>query len=117
MFELTPNDFLDRGQRLASKFSSKPTIVKFYLPQCGWCKASQPDYVALDKTAGAYFNVAQMDISKYREWSFDVNNSSVTGYKLKGYPTYAVFVKSTFRTLYNGNRTTSDMLSVLAHLA
>ncbi len=117
MFELKPTDFMDNGQKLTSKFASKPTIVKFYLPKCIWCIRSQGDFVKLDKMASADFNVAQMDASKYPSFIDTLNGSNIFGFQVQGFPTYAIFVRGEFRTLYKGDRTTANMINSLIHVA
>ncbi len=115
MFDLTPADFSADGQKLASRFASKTTIVKFYLPNCIWCKRSQPDYEKLDKIAGGDFNIAQADCSKYRQIPEMVKGSKVYGYTIQGYPTYVIFVKGEYRMMYEGDRSTKDMINALVH--
>jgi thiol-disulfide isomerase/thioredoxin len=117
--ELTLKDFeIDNPQKLASKYSTKVTIIKFYLPECGWCKKSQPEYVKLDSLAGKDFNVLQVNCEQV-PIADAINSSNIFGFAINGYPTYAIYVNGLYKKLYEGDRSAFSILNelVLAHSA
>jgi thiol-disulfide isomerase/thioredoxin len=116
MFYLSKKDFNEKNnQQLNWPLSNGISIVKFYAPWCGYCKKSQPDYEKLDKRASGDFNICMYDIESGDNKLFlqDINNSSLYGFKVEGYPTHVIFSNGNYLKVYNGER---DYTSILDEL-
>lgn len=116
MFQLSKKDFNNNDtQQLSKKFSKKITIVKFYADWCGHCKRSQPDYELLDKFAGRDFNICMYNVDEPSNKDFlrVINNSSLYGFKVEGYPTHIIFVKGKYYETYEGPRDARSILNKL----
>jgi protein disulfide-isomerase/protein disulfide-isomerase A6 len=116
MFYLTKKDF-DQVNPQAIKLRGI-TIVKFFAPWCGHCKSSQPSYESLDSVAGKEFNIAMYNIKDADNEKFleAINQSSLNGYKVLGFPTHVVFVDGKFLEVYEGPRNAKAMLNYLLQI-
>lgn len=119
MFQLSKKDFqLLDSQQLSKKFSKKVTIVKFFAKWCGHCKNSQPDYELLDSFAGRDFNVCMYDVDGpgNKEFLDEINNSTLYGFKVEGYPTHVIFSNGKFVEVYEGPRDAKSILNRLLQI-
>jgi protein disulfide-isomerase-like protein len=81
------------------------TLVEFYAPWCGHCKALAPEYEKLGELAeGKQFTIAKVDAT--------VAEKSAGGYEVEGYPTIK-FIANGFPIDYKGGRNANDMLEWL----
>jgi thiol-disulfide isomerase/thioredoxin len=111
MNHLTKKDFDSKDpQRLRKQGIS---VVKFYAEWCGHCRSSQPEYELLAKIAGKDFNICMYEADPFLEV---INNSSLHGFKVQGYPTYIIFVNGIFQEDYKGPRTARAILDRLLQL-
>lgn len=112
--ELTLADFdAENPTRLSRRWAKgKISIVKFYLPKCGWCVRSQPDYEKLAAIAGNDFNICQVNCQEV-DIADKINNSNIFGFNVTGYPTYVIFVNQEYKRLYDGDRSTFSLLNEL----
>lgn len=119
MFYLSKKDFNEKNnQQLTGSLTYGISIVKFYAPWCGYCKRSQPDYEKLDEVAGRDFNICMYDIESGDNKLFlqDINNSSLYGFKVDGYPTHVIFSNGKYVEVYNGDRDVRAILNRLLQL-
>lgn len=121
MLYLSKKDFSSGNpQALSKKLSSKVTIVKFFAPWCGHCKSSQPQFELLAKVAGNDFNIATYDVESFsgqnKIFLEEINNSSLYGFKVEGYPTHVIFVNGKFKEIYEGPRDAKSMLNKLLQI-
>jgi len=119
MFQLSKKDFnTTDNQQLSKKFSKKITIVKFYATWCGHCRNSQPQYELLDSFAGRDFNICMYNVEEpsNKEFLNEINNNSLYGFKVNGYPTHVIFVNGKFYEMYEGQRDAKSMLNRLLQI-
>eukprot|EP01080_Neovahlkampfia_damariscottae_P011346 gene11346-4514_t len=65
------------------------TFVKFYSPNCGYCKQMQPEWKKLsEKLKGSSVRVAEIDCT--------VHKDPCERFEIKGYPTLKLFYENTF---------------------
>jgi protein disulfide-isomerase A6 len=119
MFLLSPDNFVkDNYQKLNKPLNKKITIIKFFAPWCGHCKNSQPEYELLDKAAGKDFNICMFDVEMEGNKNFtnQLNNSSLAGYKVEGFPTHVIFINGDYYEIYEGERSAKKMLNYLLQI-
>lgn len=116
--ELTPDNF-DNPQKLKNSDPTNKgiTIVKYYSPNCIHCINSQPAYEEVAKTLSTdkTFKIAQLDCSKHSDFSEQIGRM-LTGFEIKGYPTYIIFVNTLFLQPYNDSRDALRMIEVLSEI-
>lgn len=104
-------------QKLNSNFLNQITIIKFYAPWCGYCTKTEPDYL---KVYDYYKYDGDVNIMKFNCQQYenikDIINSYQTGLQIKGYPTIAIFINSYFHNIYEGDRSTSDIIRVIENI-
>lgn len=119
MFYLSKKDFNEKNnQQLAGSLTYGISIVKFYAPWCGFCKKSQPDYEKLDKITGKDFNICMFNTDSGDNKLFlqEINNSTLYGFKVEGFPTHVIFSNGKYVEVYDGDRDTRSILNRLLQL-
>ena len=119
--EFTPVDFVSKNpQKLINDYKGKITFVKFYSPGCIHCINSQPEYEKLATTLkdDSQYVIAEFDCTKYPDFMslLQQNKGHKYGYKVKGYPTFIIFVNSLYFQTYNDGRELNNYLNTLANI-
>lgn len=93
------------------KRESKPILVMFYAPWCGFCKTMKPEYSqAADELLGESV-LAAIDVNR-------PENSIVrTQYNITGFPTLLYYENGILQYAYDGENTRSALVSFMRHPA
>ena len=82
---------------------NKPSVVMYYSPGCGHCKAMMPAYTQYGLAAGNNVHVLKVDCSRF--------TNIADKYNIKGYPTIKLFQKGQVVKDYDGDRKLGSFLA------
>ncbi|KAK3612180.1 hypothetical protein CHS0354_016567 [Potamilus streckersoni] len=84
------------------------SLVMFYAPWCGHCKKAKPQYQsAADKLLDDKRSFAAVDCTA------EENREICTKEEVKGFPTFRLYIKGNFLSVYNGDRTEAEFLKFI----
>jgi protein disulfide-isomerase-like protein len=93
----------DSFHKFLKRNRNKHTLVMFYAPWCGHCKAFKPDYtLAADSLKGTNFVLAAVDATEHKKVSDE--------FEIKGFPTIKYFHQGKYIEEYSGARTKQGLL-------
>ncbi|KAL3836941.1 hypothetical protein ACJMK2_022344, partial [Sinanodonta woodiana] len=83
-------------------------LVMFYAPWCGHCKKAKPQYQsAADKLLDDKRSFAAVDCTA------EENKEICSKEEVKGFPTFRLYIKGNFLSVYNGDRTEVELLKFI----
>ncbi len=93
--EFTPLKNFDNLCKLNRKYKDKIVIVKFYLPYCGPCKATIPEYERLAELVknNKKYKVAQLNGDEHRDFT---KSGLCYGFDVESFPTIIIYKNTLF---------------------
>lgn len=88
----------------------KPSFVKLYRTNCGYCQMIKPAWDALENNA----NISDLDIAiiEVREDALEsINHESTKNFQ--GFPTIRLVINGKIKKEYEGSRSTDDMVKFI----
>lgn len=104
IYDLTPDDF-DNLNKLKDRYKNNIVIVKFYLPDCGPCKATIDEYNRLGRVLDDEDNYKVMQFNSKDYNPNKISNLEFGIKEINSFPTILIYKKNTFiDSIYQGTR-------------
>lgn len=85
------------------KKDSKPTMVMFYVPWCGYCKRMKPDFSLAATELKPNYVMAAMDVDRAE------NAAARKIYNISGFPTLLYFEGGKVKSVYEGENNNEEL--------
>lgn len=109
--DTTANDVihLSDAQNLAKflKKETKPVMVMFYAPWCGFCKTLKPEYAAAAAELRGHSVLAAIDVNRPE------NSVIRTLYNITGFPTLLYYQNGHFKFQYEGENSKNGLITFM----
>ncbi|XP_014090538.2 protein disulfide-isomerase A5 [Bactrocera oleae] len=87
---------------------TRPMLLMFYVPWCGYCKRLKPDYSkAATELKGKNYVIAAMDVERTE------NAPARRAYNITGFPTILYFERGQLKSTYEGDNNKEGIISFM----